>query len=256
MDKRLSFNEDEKNYDKYRPKYCRELFNSITNYIEEKKDIRALEIGIGTGQATKPFLDEGFQVTAVEIGDKLAAYTRDKYKRYDKFSVENKSFEKIEIQDESMDLVYSATAFHWIDEELGFKKTLKLLKEGGTLALFWNKPSGKIGEQLFEDIQKAYRKHLPQWNSEKDNWERIKDRNNMMKKYGLESVETHIFEGTRKMSADEYINLLNTYSDHRSLEECKREALYQDIRDAINRHGGEIIIYDTMDLHLGRKPYN
>ncbi|WP_278335781.1 hypothetical protein [Petroclostridium xylanilyticum] len=38
MDKRLTFNEDVENYDKWRPTYCKELFNDIIQYSELNKN--------------------------------------------------------------------------------------------------------------------------------------------------------------------------------------------------------------------------
>ena len=55
MDKRFTFNEDVKNYDKWRPTYCKELFNDIIQYSELNQNKKAIEVGIGTGQATVPF---------------------------------------------------------------------------------------------------------------------------------------------------------------------------------------------------------
>lgn len=40
----------------------------------------------------------------------------------------------------SLNIRYSATAFHWIPEEIGYPKVIQMLKPHGTLALFWNKP--------------------------------------------------------------------------------------------------------------------
>lgn len=55
MDKRLTFNEDVENYDKWRPTYCDQLFKDILEYSQVENGKKVIEIGIGTGQATKPF---------------------------------------------------------------------------------------------------------------------------------------------------------------------------------------------------------
>jgi len=59
MDKHLTFNKDVKNYNKWRPIYCIELFNDIIQYSELNKNKKAIEVGIETGQATIPFLMTG-----------------------------------------------------------------------------------------------------------------------------------------------------------------------------------------------------
>lgn len=56
MDLRLTFNTAVENYDRFRPTYTEELYEDVIRYagLDGEKD--ALEIGIGTGQATPPFL--------------------------------------------------------------------------------------------------------------------------------------------------------------------------------------------------------
>ena len=67
MDLRTTFNKDEYNYDKTRPDYPSELFEDIFDYANLCSSSIVLEIGIGTGQATLPFLQRGLNLTAVEL---------------------------------------------------------------------------------------------------------------------------------------------------------------------------------------------
>ena len=92
--------------------------------------MRALEVGIGTGQATRPFLEAGCRVTAVELGEKLAAYSQVKFQNFFNLEILQGDFMKCPLQGDSFDLLYSATAFHWIPEEQGYPKALRLLKAG------------------------------------------------------------------------------------------------------------------------------
>jgi len=80
MKNRLSFNEDAANYDKWRPRYTKEMFEDIIRYSDIGAGKQALEVGIGTGQATEPFLKTGCSVTAVELGKNLADFSKEKFK--------------------------------------------------------------------------------------------------------------------------------------------------------------------------------
>ena len=51
----------------------------------------------------------------------------------------------------------------------------------------------------------------------------------------------------------QYIELLGTYSDHIAIEEEIRTEFFAKIEEAINKYGGTITIYDTIDLQLARK---
>lgn len=83
MDLRLTFNMDAQSYDRFRPRYTAELFEDVViGYSNIDENATALEIGIGTGQATLPFLKTGCAVTAIEIGGRLAQFYREKFSGY------------------------------------------------------------------------------------------------------------------------------------------------------------------------------
>ena len=73
-------------------------------------------------------------------------------------------------------------------------------------------------------------------------------------KYGFTDIRHALFHRTRTFSAGEYIELLGTYSDHIAMEENIRTEFFAKIEEAVNRYGGTITIYDTIDLQLARKP--
>ena len=255
LDKRFIFNEDVGNYDKWRPTYCDELFNDILNYSQVEYGKKVIEIGIGTGQATKPFLDKGCKLTAVELGKDLADYTKIKFQEYENFRVHNSAFEDFECQNESIDLIYSATAFHWIPEEKGYPKVSKLLKKDGTLALFWNRPFvSREDDELHNQIQEIYQKYRPS-NAKiiENDTKRYNYRFKTIESYGFKDIEFKLYNSTRIFSSTNYIALLNTYSDHRSLPYKTKIMLEKEIREAIKDFGDILKVYDTIDLYLGRK---
>jgi uncharacterized protein YeaO (DUF488 family) len=60
MDLRKSFDSEVANYDKWRPRYCNELFNDIIEYSKLGSQKECIEVGCGTGQATEPILNWQF----------------------------------------------------------------------------------------------------------------------------------------------------------------------------------------------------
>ena len=84
--------------------------------------------------------------------------------------------------------------------------------------------------------------------------EQARLRAKIAEKYGFIDVRYALFSRTRTFSAKEYITLLGTYSDHIALEEERRKEFFNLIREEIDRFGGTITIYDTIDLELHRKP--
>lgn len=256
MDLRLKFNEVAAEYDKWRPTYVPDLYTDIMAYSGINQASRVLEIGIGTGQATLPFLNMNCNLTAVEIGDKLAAYTREKFGEYKNLEIKNMAFEDYECPDNSLDMVYSASAFHWISEEIGYPKVYKLLKSGGTFARFANHPyKDKENEPLDVAMRKVYAKYMPSLKLAPEYSEKMcKDRADISKKYGFIDVSYKLYYRTRVFDAEGYATLISTYSDHRALGESKLTLFLSEIKDVINSYGGKINIYDTIDLQLARKP--
>ena len=89
---RKHFDEIVEKFDRARWDYTNELYEDIYKYFNNNKKNKknnsnnipkiALEIGAGTGIATKHFLDAGFEITAIELGANMAAFMREKFKSY------------------------------------------------------------------------------------------------------------------------------------------------------------------------------
>ena len=59
-----------------------------------------------------------------------------------------------------------------------------------------------------------------------------------MEQYGFADITMKFYDATLTYSADQYIALLETMSDHRNLPDSNKAELYKGIRDVIYKHGG------------------
>lgn len=252
---KLIFDKNVESYDKYRPRYCQELYDKIISYSNINRSSKVVEVGCGTGQATEAFLKTGCSLCAVEPGENLSKYTQYKYRNYCNLSVENIKFEDYSIEANSIDLIYSATAFHWIDECIGYKKAYDSLKEGGIIALFWNRPFvNKKDDPLHVRIQEIYKKYGETYEEPVEaNESTYTVRKNTILKYGFKDCKFYLFHNIRVFNADEYIELLNTYSDHSASLGENKMLFEKEVKDAICAYGGKIKLYDTIDLYMGQK---
>ncbi len=248
-------------YEKFRPGYTDELYKMIFDYIALNDSCYAVEVGIGGGQATLPFLKTGCNVTAVEYGEHFSELCKEKFKEYSNFSVITNKFENINFSDDTYDLVYSASAFHWIPESIGYTKVFSMLKSGGVFARFANHPyRSKDNLPLTEEIDRIYGEYYYKFHQKKQevpveySEEQAIRRAKIAEKYSFADIKYALFHRTRSFSANEYSTLLGTYSDHIAIEESIRKEFFSKIEDAINNHGGSITLYDTIDLQLARKP--
>lgn len=248
-------------YDRYRPGYDAALFRMIFDAAAPGTGSRAVEIGIGSGQATLPFLQTGCSVLAVEQGAALSEICRRKFAGYPQFSVVTGRFEHLPFPDDTFDLVYSATAFHWIPEQAGYKKVFAMLRHGGIFARFANHPyPGRDNPALARALDRLYAEyyapyyHRPHRSPAEFTEAQAADIANLAAKYGFCGIRYALFHRTRTFSAEEYCALLGTYSDHIAMDAPVREAFFAQIRQAIRAHGGTLTISDTMDLELAAKP--
>src|SRR6267378_1088723 len=90
---RATFNEDAELYDRARPIYPSHVFDELANLTSLGRGTRVLEIGCGTGQATRPLAERGCQVVAVELGRDLAEVARRNLAGFTDVEVINVAFE-------------------------------------------------------------------------------------------------------------------------------------------------------------------
>ncbi len=247
-------------YEKLRPGYVDELYQTIFDYIPIDESSNVVEVGSGGGQATAPMLKTGCSLTAVEYGRQFSECLKEKYRAYPKFSVITDKFENVAFPEGAFNLVYSASAFHWIPEEIGYKKVYSMLKTGGAFARFANHPYRNKGNPaLSEEIDALYDEYYYTYYNKKREplteytQEQAKARAEIAERYGFSDIRYALFHRERVFSAKEYASLLGTYSDHIAMEETVRTLFFSKIEEAINRYGNMITIYDTIDLQLARK---
>ena len=253
-----TFNTQAERYERLRPGYVTELYEEIFRHVKLDETSNVVEVGIGGGQATEPVLKTGCRLTAVEYGDKLAEICRRKFAAYPNFQAVTCKFEDYPAEDNACDLIFSASAFHWIPEEIGYPKVFRMLKPGGVFARFANHPfKDKSRPGMHEALQAVYALYMPGSLAPNEySREQAASRAQIAARYGFTDISHHLYHRTRDFTAAQYVELLGTYSDHIAIEEKTRGRFFGGIEAAINRMGGVITIFDTIDLQLARKPEN
>ena len=135
---RLAFGADPRSYHATRPGYPDWVFDILHERCHLSDGTATFEIGAGTGTATRRLLDLGASpLLAIEPDFRLATFLRETIQ--DKaLSVSVSAFEDAALEKASFDLGVSATAFHWLNEEMALIKIAELLRPGGWWAMVWN----------------------------------------------------------------------------------------------------------------------
>jgi SAM-dependent methyltransferase len=128
------FNEVAVEYDRNRPTYPDALVDQACEVAGVGDGDRVLEIGCGTGQLTRSLLARGLRVTALEPGDRLIRIAGENLKDAGDVEFVHARLEDAQLPRE-YDAVFSASAIHWVDPDLSWRKIADVLAPDGTLAL-------------------------------------------------------------------------------------------------------------------------
>jgi ubiquinone/menaquinone biosynthesis C-methylase UbiE len=121
-------------YTRSRPGYPARIVEFAVTTAGLGPDAPVLEIGCGTGQLTGRLAYSGYRLIAIDVGSAMVTAARERLVGAEaEFWVT--SFEDLNAPDASFDLIISGAAFHWIDPEVAYRKSARLLRPGGWLAL-------------------------------------------------------------------------------------------------------------------------
>jgi SAM-dependent methyltransferase len=253
-----TFNSAARLYHQARPEYPDRLFGELTRLARLGPGDRLLEVGCATGKATIPLARRGFRITCVEIGADLAAEARRNLEGFPQVSIVNEAFETWEPPQPGFDLVFAATAWHWIDPAIRYRKAWELLRGGGHLA-FWSAahafPTG--GDRFFRELQDVYDEigeSLPAGTEFPAPAELPDERAEIAATGLFTDVAVRRFGWEIDYTADEYIRLLDTFSGHIAMAQWQRDRLYGEIRRRLaERPGGHLRRGWGAVLHVARR---
>jgi SAM-dependent methyltransferase len=248
-------------YDVARPGYPERLFDDLASLSGTGPGAKALEIGCGTGQATLPLARRGYRVLCVELGESLATIARGKLSEHPDVRVLASSFEDWPLAklEGAFDLVVSATAFHWVDPAVRYRKSAQALRPGGSLALIWNRPDPEGSSKGFpEALDDVHRREAPELAPERRprtrlDWE--PDKAGEIGRSGFfERPEERVYRFGVAHDSGSYLRLLDTFSSHRALDERTREGLFAAVARLIDEeYGGRVVEGYRSELYVARR---
>jgi SAM-dependent methyltransferase len=131
----IGFDRAGDSYERGRPEYPLDAINCLIENLQIKSSSKVIDLGSGTGKFTKLILPSGAQIVAVEPVEGM----RRKFQSlFPNTQILEGSAENIPMEDQSVDSVIAAQAFHWFNGPLALKEIHRVLKPKGKLGLIWN----------------------------------------------------------------------------------------------------------------------
>lgn len=153
----LTFGSVAEAYERYRLGYPDELVDRVLAHA--RRPVRtAVEIGAGTGKATRVFAAAGIAVTALEPdADMLAQLTANVRGQVTPVL---STFEEADLSG-PVDLVYAAAALHWTDPATRWERIARVLSSGGVVASFGG-PRHIADPELRERVRQLREPYVPE----------------------------------------------------------------------------------------------
>jgi SAM-dependent methyltransferase len=253
---RVRFGEDPDAYDRTRPVVPDAVFDDIFRLAGLEAGSTVVEIGPGTGQATRPLAERAARVLALEIDPRLAARASQNLAGFAHVSVRATSFEAWEPGDARFDVVFACNSFHWVDPDIRFVKTVEVLKPHGHLVVvttpvvvpdgasqFWWDVQGDWAAVGAERVDPATRHP-----------DLVDDLAVAARASGLFEEPTatrHPFDVV--FTATEYATNLSTQSGVKELPPRKQAELIELVRRRIEAHGGTLTVHHVAVVTLAMR---
>lgn len=225
-------------YQRARPEYPSGLYDDLVAMTGLRPGARLLEVGCATGKATRPLAQRGFRITCVEPGAALAAAARANLAGFDVEVVQTR-FEDWTPSGEPFALVFAATAWHWLDPVVRYRKAADALEPGGHLALWEARHVIPYdGDPFFEELQEVYDEigeSLPPGAVVPRPQELGDDREETEASGQFDVIDARQYDWETVYDADGYIDLLSTFSGHIAMQDRQRDRLYGEIRRRLAR---------------------
>ena len=225
-------------YEQFRPSYPITLIDRLLERCSLPDNAKVLEIGCGTGKATRQLAARGLQIDCIDPGEHLISIAKKACAQWPAVRFFVGKFEELALSPGSYDLVFAAQAFHWTDPATRWKRSHDYLSIDGSIVLLYNysvKPVEGPNWQLSDLIQRASGGEMVAEDPE----EKIREWVAELSSSKLFSAPLIIRERwTRRQDAQSYLGTFQTYSDYMALAPKDQAVISDVIVSAVEKNGG------------------
>lgn len=231
-------------YDLARPSYP----SGVYDLLEPLDGVRALDVGAGTGIATRQLASRGARVVAVDRGPLVLAHAVARAPGLRAVVADGAA---LPVRRGAVDLVCFAQSWHWLDPTTRCAEVHRVLGDGGRWAGWWSHARAD-SEDWFDRYWSAVERSCPGTHRGQRDID-----------WGATVAESRLFDvgdrmvvrWTREVGIDEWMTDQASHSYVVGLAEPARERLLCDLRDILDRQFAGTTMrvpYETW-LWIGRR---
>ena len=249
------FDRQAERYDRCRPRYPDVVIDAVLG--PDPSRLEVLDVGCGTGIASRPIAERGAKVLGVELAPRMAEIAR-----LHGIDVEIGAFEEWDAAGRRFDRVTSAQAWHWLDMPAATAKAASLLRPNGRLGLIWS--GGAHPDDLADALEEVYSTVVPSGTHRLFRGYAAHRSTDI--RAGLDGVVEAVtatpdfgavtqdwFPWTQHYQTNEWLELLRSSSEYAALEPNLRHRLLDAIRTKIDDYGGSFVMsFETVLIAANR----
>ena len=255
MERRMTFEAVASDYAVSRPGYPEALFADLEKMAGLDGRASVLEVGCGSGQATAGLATRASSVVAIDPGYRLLEEAKTRTLSANVTFVLS-TFEDYDGDPGSFDLIASAQAWHWLDQQMAFGKAAALLRGDGSLAVFGHVPL-PVDASLLPAFEHAFNSHVPGlWGSPPTQAGYLPTAPfpAMFENSGLFTLVAHrAYRWTWDLSPGMFGRYLRTDSGFTPIPESVRFALFDDLQAIVAESGAPMRWPWETHLYVGHK---
>jgi SAM-dependent methyltransferase len=237
-------------YAKFRPAYPNEFIEYLYSAVGVNKDSVIADIGSGTGILTKQLLEKGSKIFAVEPNDDMRTVAEADLSRFENFASINGAAENTALEDNSIDFVIVAQAFHWFDRAKFKVECNRILKTKGRVILVWN--SRVFSSEAVKDGDEINRKYCPNFKGFTGGMRGAENENDF-DDFFVGKYELRVFQNDQIGDLDEFIGR-NLSASYALKENDKNYPAYiAEMTASFNKHAidGKLIMPNVTRSYVG-----
>ena len=234
-------------YDAGRTGYSNELYNALASFGLTPRH-HVIDVGCGTGLASRPLLENAFRVTGVDVSAPMLAKARE---RYPSGTWVEGSAEALPFEPHTFDAAISAQALHHVDRAKAVAEIVRVLKPGALIGIWW-----KV--LMDQDPVAQVRARVAQEMGSEPPHSGLKGGFKEFYAAGLQDTALRVIPWQLTVSLDDYLNYERSRKNVRDTFGSRSDRYFQELesrlREMVGERAGYLALSYVQYLYVARTP--
>jgi SAM-dependent methyltransferase len=240
-------------YVRYRPHYPRVVFAELQSRLGLGPESIVADVGSGTGISTRPLLELGCTVFAVEPNAAMRTAAEQWHSGFPRLTSVAGTAEATTLPERSVDAVVAAQAFHWFDAASTRREFQRILKPRGWVILLWNERP-QTGAPFVEEYERLIQRFGTDYFEVKGNGRRATGRDQLSAFFGDRAFETMSFPNHQDFDFERLKGQLLSASYAPLADHPNHDLMIAELRDIFDRYStrGKVTFPYETNFYFGR----